>query len=179
MEGHEPAAQVFVAFATLCVTAALVFITFRYAKSAARHAETSVVMAQETKRLAEATRDMVHATLCPVIEQWLAPDQKATNFSVVYTNSGNGHAVGIEWYLQYEDGTQKHSQKRIGMRSGDMRDSVQFSLDPSSSGSLPTVVAEYESVFGALWRSTLSLIEQNGRLANGDPEVKRINQRRE
>ena len=135
--------------------------------------------AEATRVLAEATRDMVDATLCPVIEQWLPSDRLTNTVSVVYSNSGNGPAINIKWYLQCEDGTQMHSQRRVQMGTHSGNDSVQFPLEVSPGGSLPTVVAEYESVFGALWRSTLPLIQENGRLANGEPEVKRINERRE
>ncbi len=182
LEGHEPAAQVFVALAALLVTAALVFITFRYAKSAATHAATSVVMAEETSRLAQATKEMVDATLCPVIEQRVGTDRLGDNrmVRVVYKNTGNGPAVNIGWYLRYRDGREwDGNRRRVGMSIREPEGTVILHVDESPDGSLPVVVAEYESVFGVLWRSTLPVIEEDGRLGNGEPEIKRIAERRQ
>ena len=162
--------------AVQAVSAAILSLTFI---AVAYYAYQTRRQAEVTRILAEATRDMVDATLCPVIEQWLPTDRLADSVGVVYRNSGNGPAINIEWHLQHEDGTQVGSQRRVAMGAESMHGSVQFPLDVSPGGILPTVVAEYESVFGALWRSTLPLIQENGKLATGPPEVKRINQRRE
>ncbi len=190
--GGGPAAQAPAASVTLVVTAALAVFTFLYAKSAGRQAKASVRMAEAARDQAEASARIAEATLCPAIEQWVERTSlhgaAIRRVEVKYANTGAGPAVNIWWGLYSKDGRFLHSRHhRIGMGTREKQDKerkedqVGFDLDVSAVQSGLLVKAEYESVLGALWRSSLSLVveavEGNSYLVNGEPSFERIAQR--
>ena len=132
LEVHETSAQVFVAFVALWVTAALVAITFYYARSARKQAEASVRMAKEARKQAEASSQMVEEMqrqrlilLQPVV----APSPKRVaedrcSIAATVTNVGNGPAFDVLIFLESVD---KHepaddSQTVQVLKAGDERD---------------------------------------------------------
>ncbi len=127
------------------VTAVLVVVTGRYAKSTKEIAEATEVQVRST-------RDIADATLRPVISLWIEP-QGQGNFLAVYHNIGSGPALNLEFYLPGLDKT----VKRVGMAttSPESRD-ISFGLAPSTSEHSIAVV--YEDAARWRWKTELTLL---------------------
>ena len=106
-----------------------------------------------------ATWRMAKAALQPVLIQWLDVDEQV----VKYWNVGTGPALHIRWQLGDQD------DQRLAMGIRDEKGSLD-KLDLTRVTSPITLVADYQDVDGASWRSTLSLNPRaDGKWENGTP----------
>jgi len=146
--------------------------------------------AWEARKQAKATQALAEATLTPILEQWVRdyplPDRGGeTALEIKYRNVGNGPAVRIRWTLVDIEGRSMNApvHRRLGMGTHEDEDQFEYRDDVSLLRNGVRSVVEYESVFGVLWRSRLSLPSEkrsDGKdyLVNGEPFFERIRKRR-
>jgi hypothetical protein len=161
---------------TLVVLSVYTWMTRRQAKAAEdtaresrRMAEASIEASEASSRSADTALLMAldhrSATLAPYLEQYIeiTPQTQgaATTVRVYYRNAGSGPAIRIAWQVENSENQRLPEIRwRNSMATTSPEGWVEFQIGQDDFRRGLKVLAEYESVFGIIWRSALPLISE-------------------
>ncbi len=174
LNDNAGAVQAISAVVLVLVTAVLVRVTAWYAGETRR-------IASSTAEQVNASREMAHASLRPVIEQWVIWEVPGSRNDLgeqlvkfEYWNVGNGPAVNVQWSLDPDSGRFRGTPRRVGMGARDEKGKLQAWI-PLPLPDAFELVAVYEDAFGNTWSSRLQVVKDDaGTLGNGESRHRQI-----